>query len=193
MSGMTFIERTLGSLFQSVTARTAGFSTIEIGRLPAASLFLLVILMFIGGAPGSCAGGIKTSTAALWLAKLHSRLHGGKWPRLFGRHIPGELSRRASVIIGLAVLWNLIGIFVLLATEQRTPGATMSHIVFEQVSAFGTVGLSTGITPALSTAGRLWIIATMYLGRLGPLTLATWIAQPRISGIRYPEERIMIG
>jgi len=185
--------RLWGALFQAVTARTAGFNTVDIGALPAASLFLLILLMFIGGSSGSCAGGIKTSTAALWLAKLSNRLRGEKWPRLFGRHIPGEISRRASMIVGLAVLWNLLGILILLVTEQHTQGAGMRDVVFEQISAFGTVGLSTGLTPHLTTAGRLWIIATMYVGRLGPLTLALWITSPRVPGIRYPEGRIMIG
>lgn len=189
----TWITRIAAALFQSVTARTAGFNTVDIGGLPLAPLFLLTILMFIGGSPGSCAGGIKTTTAALWIAKLSNRLRGEKWPRLFGHHIAGELSRRASIIIGLSLLWNLCGLLLLLATERHTAGVGMHNVLFEQISAFGTVGLSTGITADLSTAGRLWIIATMYVGRLGPLTLAVWIASPRRPGIRYPEGRIMIG
>lgn len=181
------------ALFQSVTARTAGFNTMDIGKLPLASLMLLVLLMFVGGSPGSCAGGIKTTTFALWLAKLWSRLRGEKGARLFDRHIPGEIIRRASIIMSIAVLWNLVGLVLLLATERSTAGAGMHDVLFEQVSAFGTVGLSTGLTPRLSVAGKLWIITTMFVGRLGPLTLAVWAFTRRAPGVRYPEGRIMIG
>jgi len=185
--------RLWNALFTSVTARTAGFNTVDIGALPLSSLMLIVLLMFIGGSPGSCAGGIKTTTFVLWLAKLWSLLRGGKWPRLFGRHIPGEITRRASMIIGLAVVWNLLGLLLLLATECRSPGVGMHDVLFEQISAFGTVGLSTGLTPKLSTVGKLWIIVTMFAGRLGPLTLAGCVFKRKAPGIRYPEGRIMIG
>lgn len=186
-------SRLWNALFQSVSARTAGFNTVNIGALPLSSLMLTVLLMFVGGSPGSCAGGIKTTTFTLWLAKLWSLLRGGKWPRLFSRHIPGEIARRASMIIGLAVVWNLLGLLLLLATEGRSPGVGMHDVLFEQVSAFGTVGLSTGLTPKLSVAGKLWIVATMFVGRLGPLTLAVWALTRRAPGVRYPEGRIMIG
>ncbi|HUU01055.1 MAG TPA: potassium transporter TrkG [Myxococcota bacterium] len=186
-------DRMFGALFQSVTARTAGFNTVDIGSLGLAPLFLLVMLMFIGGSPGSCAGGIKTTTFALWFAKLRSRLRGDKSPRLFGRHISGEITRRVSMIIGLAVVWNLVGILLLLATEGSRPGVGMHEVVFEQISAFGTVGLSTGLTPKLSVVGQLWIIVTMFVGRLGPLTLALWMFTRKTPGVRYPEGRVMIG
>jgi trk system potassium uptake protein TrkH len=180
------------ALFQSVTARTAGFNTVDIAALPLASLMLMVLLMFVGGSPASCAGGIKTTTFALWLAKLWSLLRGGKWPRLFGRHIPGDTARRASMFLGLAAVWNAFGVFLLLATEGA-PGLGLHDVVFEQVSAFGTVGLSTGLTPKLSAVGKLWIVATMFVGRLGPLTLAVWAFARRSPGVRYPEGRVMIG
>jgi trk system potassium uptake protein TrkH len=189
----TWLDRVGGALFQSITARTAGFNTVEIGDLGLAPQFLLVILMFIGGSPGSCAGGIKTTTFALWVAKLTSRLGGAKGPRLFGRYIPGEITRRVSTIIGLAMAWNLVGILLLLATEGSRPGVGMQDVVFEQISAFGTVGLSTGLTPELSVVGRLWIIVTMFVGRLGPLTLALSMFTRRQAKIQYPEGRIMIG
>jgi len=185
--------RLWNALFQSVTARTAGFNTVDIGALPLASLMLIVLLMFVGGSPGSCAGGIKTTTFTLWLAKLWGFLEGGKWPRLFGRHIPGEIGRRASLIIGLAAMWNIVGLLLLLATERGTPGIGMHDVLFEQVSAFGTVGLSTGLTAELSVVGKLWIIATMFVGRLGPLTVAVWAFARKAPGVRYPEGRIMIG
>ncbi len=186
-------NRLWNALFQSVTARTAGFNTVDIGALPLSSLMLIVLLMFIGGSPGSCAGGIKTTTFTLWLAKLWGLLRGSKWPRLFGRHIPGEIVRRASMIIGLAAVWNLFGLLLLLATEGRSPGVGMHDVLFEQVSAFGTVGLSTGLTPKLSVIGKLWIIFTMFVGRLGPLTMVVWAFTHKAPGVRYPEGRIMIG
>lgn len=189
----TWTDRVVGALFQSITARTAGFNTVEIGDLGLAPQFLLVILMFIGGSPGSCAGGIKTTTFALWIAKLTSRLRGAKGPRLFGRYIPGEITRRVSTIIGLSMAWNLVGVLLLLATEGTRPEVGMQDVVFEQISAFGTVGLSTGLTPELSVVGRLWIIVTMFVGRLGPLTLALSMFTRRQARIQYPEGRIMIG
>jgi len=176
-----------------VTARTAGFNTVEIGALPLSSLAVLILLMFVGGSPGSCAGGIKTTTFALWVAKLGSLLQGRGGPRLFGRQIPDEVVRRASLILGLSVAWNLIGVVLLLATEGGTPCAGMHDVLFEQISAFGTVGLSTGLTPKLSILGRLWIMLSMFVGRLGPLTLAVWAFPHRTPALRYPEGRIMIG
>jgi trk system potassium uptake protein TrkH len=178
------------ALFQSVTARTAGFNTVSIGAMPAASLLLVVLLMFVGGSPGSCAGGIKTTSLAIWVARLRAGLRGDDEVRLLDRRVPGETLDRVSSLVGLAVLWNLIGVAVLLVTEH---GATLQSALFEQVSAFGTVGLSTGLTPRLSAAGRLWIVSTMFVGRLGPLTLAARITGRGPDRVRHPPARIMIG
>lgn len=180
----------VNALFQSVTSRTAGFNTVDIGSMPLASLMVITVLMFIGGSPGSCAGGIKTTTFAIWASKLWGLLKGNKYPRIFERHIDGEITRRVSMIIGLSVVWNLLGITILAHTEH---GAALQDIVFEQVSAFGTVGLSTGLTGKLSVVGRLWIIATMFLGRLGPLTIAMTMFERRAPGVRYPAGKVMIG
>ncbi len=181
------------AFFQSVTARTAGFNTVEIGALPAASLLLLVCLMLIGGSPASCAGGVKTTTAAAVMAWLRAGLRGDAEVRLLGRRLSEGVLARAGVVLGLALGWNLLGLFVLLLTEGTAPGRGPLALLFEQVSAFGTVGLSTGLTPSLSTAGRIWIILTMYVGRLGPLTLAAWAAGGPVHRHRLPEGRIMIG
>ena len=186
-------ERINAALFQSVTSRTAGFNTVDMARLAPSSLFVLVMLMFIGGSPASCAGGIKTTTFSLWLAKLWSSLRGQQRTQLFGRYIPDEISRRVSMIIGLSLLWNVLGILLLLETETATAGVGMHDVVFEQISAFGTVGLSSGLTPQLSIFGMIWIMASMFVGRLGPLTLAMWMLTRRAPQIRYPEGRIMIG
>lgn len=196
--GQTPGETTWGSkvscaLFQSVTARTAGFNTVDIGLLPLSSLMLLTVLMFIGGSPGSCAGGVKTTAAAISVAEVRARLLGEEEVRLFERRVPKETLWRTTTLIRLAVLWNLMGIFLLSVTETRQSGAGLHDIVFEQISAFGTVGLSTGLTFKLSTIGKLWITATMFVGRLGPLTIAMWMFPGKPSHIRYPETRIMIG
>ena len=181
------------ALFQSVTARTAGFNTVDIGALPVAALLLIAGLMFIGGSPGSCAGGIKTTTGAVWLARVRARLAGHAEVTLGQRRLPQDVVRRASLVIAVAMLWNLVGVMLLSITEGGPGGVRFEHLLFEQVSAFATVGLSAGTTPQLSDLGKLWIIMTMFVGRLGPLTIALAVlAQPRAL-YGHPSERVMIG
>ncbi|MFZ5450800.1 MAG: TrkH family potassium uptake protein [Thermodesulfobacteriota bacterium] len=189
----TWSAKIQAALFQSISARTAGFNTVDIGRLPQASLLLLIILMFIGGSPASCAGGIKTTAFAISLAELRARMRGETEVNLLGRRIPKETLSRVSILIRLAAVWNIFGVFLLLVTEAKQPGLGMHHLIFEQISAFGTVGLSTGITDKLSSVGRIWIIATMFVGRLGPLTLAIWFFPAKPAHVLCPEGRIMIG
>ncbi|MEJ2367451.1 MAG: potassium transporter TrkG [Acidobacteriota bacterium] len=185
--------RISAALFQSVTARTAGFNTIHIGRLPVASLILLILLMFVGGSPGSCAGGIKTTSFAVYAARIRSRLLGEQDVHILGRRIPREILRRTTLLISLSIVWNGAGVILLMAMEAHHPGMGLPQIMFEQISAFGTVGLSTGITSSLSAGARLWIIATMFMGRLGPLTLAMLIFKQKRTLVRYPVGRVMIG
>lgn len=179
------------ALFQSITARTAGFNTVDIGRLTMPATLLIILLMFIGGSPGSCAGGIKTTSFAIWLARVRSALRGREEVSLLGRMIPPELVLRAVAVIGLAFMWNAVGILIL--SELLPTGAPLRDIVFEQMSAFGTVGLSTGLTPQLTAGCRLWIIATMFIGRLGPLTLVLSFLTEKRPQQRYAEGRVMIG
>ena len=183
------VDRVTDALFQSVSARTAGFNSVPIGAMPLASLFVLVILMFIGGSPGSCAGGIKTTTLAVWFSRFRATFRGSFRAHIEGRYIPEEIGRKVTMLIGLALCWNLLGVLVLSWTER----APLDVLLFEQVSAFGTVGLSAGITPQLSFAGKLWIILTMFVGRLGPITIAMSTVKPTKSNIQYPEGRVMIG
>jgi trk system potassium uptake protein TrkH len=180
-----------GALFQSITARTAGFNTVDIAALPLSSLMFIVILMVIGGSPGSCAGGIKTTTFAIWLARIRTALHGQEDVTLMERMIPRELVLRAVALIGLTILWNGAGVVLLSALQPA--GTPLKDIVFEQVSAFGTVGLSTGLTAKLTTASRLWIIATMFVGRLGPLTMVFSFLTTSRPRVGCPEGRMMIG
>lgn len=181
------------SLFQSVTARTAGFNTVDIGRLPLTSVLVLIPLMFIGGSPGSAAGGVKTTVATVWLARLWARLRGQEGVVLLGRRIPQDLVRRAALVIAAAGVWNIIGVMLLVMTESRVDPHRFEVILFEQISAFATVGLSMGITPELTVGGKLWIILSMFVGRVGPLTAAfVIVTQPRPLH-DYPVERVMVG
>jgi trk system potassium uptake protein TrkH len=192
-SGESFADRVGVGLFQSVSARTAGFNTVAIGALPPAALLLLVFLMFVGGSPASCAGGIKTTTLAIWIATLRSRLRGGEEVRLLGRRIPALIVKRVGLLVGLALLWNFVGLLLLTVTEGGERPAILEQALFEQVSAFGTVGLSTGLTPGLSAVGKVWIALTMFVGRLGPLTLATWSVRNGRPRVKHPDGRILVG
>lgn len=186
-------EKVSAAFFQSVSARTCGFNTVPIGALPLASLVVLVVLMFIGGSPGSCAGGIKTSSAAVLCARLRSLVTGRKDTLLGGWRLNPLAVRSAELLFFLAVLWNLVGVLVLSHFEGPRGNVDLQDLLFEQISAFGTVGLSTGITPALSVGAKLWLIASMYVGRLGPLTLASLAAFRKPAQVIFPETRIMIG
>jgi trk system potassium uptake protein TrkH len=182
----------LHAFFQSVSARTAGFNSVDIGKLPAASLFVLIMLMFVGGSPASCAGGIKTTSLGLWVARLYASVHGRKEVRLLDRSVPEDLLNRAELLLGLAILWNLVGILIMLTTQSHLQAPAID-LIFEQISAFGTVGLSTGVTAKLSVTGKLWISLTMFVGRTGPLTVALWMFQRDNAHIGYPKGTVMIG
>ncbi|MFH0959817.1 MAG: TrkH family potassium uptake protein [Pseudomonadota bacterium] len=185
-------EKILGGLFQSVTSRTAGFNSVDIGKLPSASLFILIILMFIGGSPGSCAGGVKTSSVAIYLARLVAGLRGKSDVQLGDRRLPHELVSKTDLLMALALFWNIIGVLILLTTESRLQLDSLS-LIFEQVSAFGTVGLSTGLTPNLSVYGKLWLVCTMFVGRLGPLSVAFFMVPKTTVRVKYPQGTVMIG
>lgn len=187
----------LASLFQAVTPRTAGFNTLDIGAMTPATLFLLMVLMFIGAAPGGTGGGIKITTFTITVAALWATVRGRSDVVVFKRRLPADLVARAFFISLIAFL-ALNGVAaLLLITEGRGLLATL----FETVSAAGTVGLSTGEAGApvslaghFSPVGKLLLIATMYMGRIGPLTLAVAVARggtpPRV---RYPEGKVLVG
>lgn len=179
----------LGAFFQSVSARTAGFSTYPIGEFANAGLFTLIILMFIGASPGSTGGGIKTST--FFVLSQHVRsLFTKRHISAFRRNIPWEVFSKACTISLLSLLLVCVGTFFLCVLE---PEYSFVQLLFEEVSAFGTVGLSTGITPTLSVASKLILIFTMFAGRVGTFTLLTmWIDRPAPS-VRYTEESVSIG
>jgi trk system potassium uptake protein TrkH len=182
-----------GALFQSITARTAGFNTVNIGKLGASSKLSLILLMFIGGSPGSTAGGIKTVTLAVIVLSTLAALRKRREVEAFRRSIRIVVVGRAITVIILFVIVLLAGIFLLSATEKDNP-FSMSDIIFECTSALGTVGLSTGITASLTSLGKLIIIAEMLIGRLGPLTLlAALTFNLKPVKYNYPEEPVIVG
>jgi trk system potassium uptake protein len=188
---LNLTERLITAFFQSVTTRTAGFNTVDFSQLEMPTLVMMMFLMFVGASPGSTGGGIKTTTFLIIAISVISTMQGSKVISLAKRTIPRELLFKAFSVITFAASYNLISIFVLTITE---PDAAFIQLMFEQVSAFGTVGLSTGITADLSPAGKLMIISSMYIGRVGSTTLALAISRQVISNAyKYPETFIMVG
>lgn len=184
-------EKLLASYFQAVTPRTAGFNTLNIGDLRPVTLLFLIVLMFIGASPGSTGGGIKTSTFATIAAAVWSIIKGKMDIEIFGRRLPRGTVLKALAVAAVSMLLVITVTGILLVTEK----AELELVLFEVVSAFGTVGLTAGLTPKLTVAGKLLISLTMYIGRVGPLTLAFAIAQRMgRQGIKhYPEEGVIIG
>ena len=179
----------LGALFQSTSARTAGFSTYPIGAFSNAGLFVLAVLMFLGASPGSTGGGIKTTTTFVLMKSMFSAAT-NRHCSAFKRRIPTEVVSQAFLIAILALAVVCVQTFLMCIAE---PELDFMKLLFETVSAFGTVGLSTGITPDLNAGAKLILITTMFIGRLGPLTMATvWSFKPKAAAW-YSEESITIG
>jgi len=182
-----------GAFFQSITARTTGFNTVDISTLSAQSKFVLILLMFIGGSPGSTAGGIKTVTLAVVIMTAFAALRKRQEVEMFKRSIRVVVVGRAITVTLLFVAVLFIAALALSITENAN-GFTLSDIFFEAGSALGTVGLTTGITPSLTTAGKLIIIAVMLVGRLGPLTLlAALTFNLKPARYNYPQEAVIVG
>ncbi|MFY0521185.1 TrkH family potassium uptake protein [Lysinibacillus sp. UGB7] len=181
----------LGSFYQAVTPRTAGSNTLSIGDLTHSTLFLIILLMFIGGGSGSTAGGIKITTFAVLVATLWSQIRGKEDVVLFRRRIVVETILKALTVTMCGMIIVVLVTILLSITEQ---GHNFILYLFEATSAFGTVGLSMGLTPELTPFGRILIIFTMFAGRLGPLTIAFAITKRRKSqAYRHPKGNIMIG
>jgi len=190
---LDFGSKLLSSFFQSVTLRTAGFSTLDIGKLRPVTQVLMMFYMFIGGSPGGTAGGIKTTTFAILILLVIAEIRGQSKIVIFKRSISRETSRKAFVIAFALLMTLLLGITLLTITENQT----FLALCFEATSAIATVGLSMGITMQLTAAGKLIIIALMYLGRIGPLTLILSLGRhhnnAKINDINYPDTTILIG
>lgn len=198
LAGMSPAGKCLCALFHSVSPRTAGFNVVNMADLTPLAFFETMFLMFIGGSPASTAGGIKTTTTLVLILTVLAMLRGKNRTQLRHRTIPDEVVREAIVIATLSILMIVFVFCILLVSEHIVyPLRYVSMadaLLFESVSAFGTVGLSTGITPMLSPIGKLCIIALMFLGRVGPVTLSLVVAR-RQGGdtLHYPEEDIIVG
>lgn len=188
--GLAFSDRLWPSLFQSVTPRTAGFNTLPVEKLALTTHLVLMLLMFVGASPGSTGGGIKTTTFCVIVSQTLAMLRGSSRVQLWRRAIPETVRHRAFAVAILYLTGVVAVTFILCLTERQT----LQDLLFETISAFGTVGLSAALTPQLSAAGRVIISLAMYVGRVGPLTLALSIRQRvREHPLSYPEEEVMVG
>lgn len=189
LSGLGWFGRVVAAAFQSVSCRTAGFNVIDMGALGPAALMLTCMVMFIGTNSGSCGGGIKTTTVAALFAGLRSELQ-SRPAFLLDRVLPAATIRKAVGVSFLSIGIVSVALFSMLLLEQHPP----LELAFEVFSAFSTTGLSTGITPRLSPAGKVLILLTMYVGRIGPLTLALAVARRNEPvHMQLPAERVLIG
>ncbi len=189
LGGLSLLDKFFASYFQAVSPRTAGFNTIDIGSLNESTIFLILLLMFIGAGSASTGGGIKVTTFIIICLAVVTFLKGKQEIMIMRRSIANAYIIRALAISTMALFLICIAVFILSITEQ----APFLMILFEVVSAFGTVGLSMGITSNLTIIGKLIIIIIMFAGKLGPLTLAFSLARPEKSKIRYPHEDILTG
>jgi len=179
--------------FMAVTTRTAGFNTVDMAQLNSTSLFVAIALMFVGASPGGTGGGIKTTTARILTATTVASLEGREEVFLYRRQVPPALLLKAAGV-AFGSLLVVCGCTLVLLQTEAGPGMSFLALLFEATSAFGTVGLSTGITPKLSSWGQMAIIATMYIGRVGVLLLmSALLTPPKPSAIHYPEEPLLVG
>jgi trk system potassium uptake protein TrkH len=191
-------QRFLAAFFQAVSARTAGFNTLFIGNMANETLFILILLMFIGASPGSCAGGIKTSSLASLVLLGLSRLRGQPRPQVFHRTISQASVGKALSLVLISTVVIVAGTLALLMSELGEIPHFLSRgkfleLLFEVVSAFGTVGLSMGITGELSSLGKCIITLMMFIGRLGPLVIALAISRQTEARFYYADENIIVG
>ena len=190
IKGMPVDEQILCSLFGSVTARTAGFNTVDTGALTDSSKILTIILMFIGGSPGSTAGGIKTTTFAVLLVYVHANLRQKHDCDIFHRRLDNGAIRKASAVMSINLFLSVMAVLIIVTIH--TIDAT--DVAFEVVSAMGTVGMSTGITRELGIVAKLTLIFLMYCGRVGSMTFALSLRGHKVEApVREPAEQIMIG
>lgn len=194
LGGMPLGDKVMASMFQSVTTRTAGFYTISQGALHEETKLVSSILMFIGGSPGGTAGGVKTTTIAMLVLWCITLIRGGKDAECFGRKITVSNFRTGFAVVTLAFLILIGGTLAILMIEKDS--VAMTDVLFETSSAIGTVGLTADLTPQLKRASQVIIMFLMYVGRIGPMTLALSFAgkqNPKDKLRELPQERIMVG
>jgi trk system potassium uptake protein TrkH len=189
MAGLSAPNKIMAGFFQSVTTRTAGFNTIGQASMQSGSKFLSMILMFIGASPASTGGGIKTTTFFCLLFITASIVSGCGETSVFKRRLPRELVRKVGAIITLALGLVITATFIIAALQPQIP---VDAVMYDAVSAFGTVGLSYGITPHLATIPKMVIALLMFVGRVGPLSLTMALAHERDDCVRYPEGHIIV-
>jgi len=190
LAEIPWIEKIIGTAFTAATPRTAGFNTLATDQLRQSTLFLIIVLMFIGASPASTGGGIKTATLGVVLVAVYSMVRGESDAVLFKRRLPQYIIHKALAIIIIGICL-VVSVTLILSISEPFDFLT---IMFEVVSAFGTVGLSTGITPHLSALGKILIIFTMFVGRVGTVTLTLAFGQRlKAYKVRYPEGRVMVG
>ncbi len=191
LMGMGSGEQLLAAAFSSVTARTAGFNTIDTGALTSASKLLTMLLMFIGGSPGSTAGGIKTVTALVLVAYVWANLRGSRGVNLFRRRLDDDVINKASNVVVISLLLAVCSVIFICFVQ---PGLPVEDVMFEVFSAIGTVGMSTGLTRDLSFASRIVVILLMYTGRIGSMSFAlSFTERKKVAPVQLPVEKIMIG
>ena len=189
-SNVPLIERVWVSLFQSVTPRTAGFNTADLTLLSEVGQMLIIMLMLIGGSPGSTAGGMKTTTLAVLVSSALSVFRKKEHTNFFGRQIPDDTIRNAATIFLMYIVLFLVGGMVI----SRTEDIPLMTALFETASAIGTVGLSLGITPDLGVFSHIILICLMFFGRVGGLTLIfATVSEKKPNGSKYPQEKITVG
>lgn len=197
LGNLTWPHKILASSFQSTTLRTAGFTTINQEGLSEASKLISCIFMLIGGSPGGTAGGIKTVTIAIVFCSVWSVLNNRSENYVFGRTLPHKtLVKAITIILLMVLLWGISTTLLLITEENSVYQHSVIDLLYETSSALGTVGLTTGITPFLSGAGKVIIMSCMFIGRLGPITLfisLTHWSKKANTSITYPKEDVMIG
>ncbi len=190
MADMGFGERLLASLFQSVTCRTSGFNTVELESLSSGGRFVTVLLMFIGAGTGSSGGGVKVTTIAVLLLCMKAFLRGSEDVDIYGRRMPAAVVQRAGVGVSIYALLTAVGGIIILLAQELPLG----KVLFEEIAALSTTGMSLGLTRELETVPRLVIMALMYCGRIGSLTLFMGISENHAKPkLRNPEGKIIVG
>jgi trk system potassium uptake protein len=180
----------LQSLFQGVTPRTAGFSTVDYAQMRQPTLLVQIVLMFVGTAPSSTGGGVRVTTLVLLFLIVYSQAKGGEEVRVFRRTLPRRLIAKALTVLTLATLLVIVGTLALMVSDELP----LLPALFEVTSAFGTAGLSLGVTPELSAFAKVLVAAIMLAGRVGPLVLLLALSsRQRPINSRYPEEGIALG
>lgn len=190
IGNMNFLEKLMASFFQSVTLRTAGFNTINLSGLRSVTIFISYIFMFIGASPGSTGGGVKTTTFAILIFYVAGIIRRKEYIEVFNRRLDWEIMNKALTILVISLFYISLVVIVILAIEP----ISVEKVIYEVISAFATVGLSMKVTPTLGTVSRILIIFTMFVGRLGPMTIAFAFTDTKKKvSFKYPKEDILVG